>query len=336
MLTYLGQSFDKLEPLDLSDACRGSLPIIQAIMPGNIVLDTDLPSPGPIIMANVNQIQQVMNNLLTNAWEATAQGWGAINLSVKTVCAGNIDAVHRFPLDWQPQDNAYACLEVTDAGGGIAEKDIEKIFDPFFTSNSTGRGMGLAVVLGIVRAHDGVVTVESEPDRGSTFKIFFPVSAEEVPLPPDKASQPALIVPSPSPIMPPTADGGMVLLVEDEEMVRNVAAAMIERLGFSVLEAKDGVEAVEMFRHRQDEIRCVLCDLTMPRMNGWETLAALRKLAPDIPVILASGYDKAHVMSGDHPEWPQVFLGKPYKMKGLRDALCKAMVSKKKEELVRK
>jgi CheY-like chemotaxis protein len=105
---------------------------------------------------------------------------------------------------------------------------------------------------------------------------------------------------------------------------------MLSSLGFSVLEAKDGVEAVEMFAQRQDEIRCVLCDLTMPRMNGWETLTVLRKLAPDIPVILASGYDEAQVMAGDHPELPQVFLSKPYKIKGLSDAISQALINTKK------
>jgi two-component system cell cycle sensor histidine kinase/response regulator CckA len=103
---------------------------------------------------------------------------------------------------------------------------------------------------------------------------------------------------------------------------------MLMRLGFTVLEAKDGVEAVEIFRERKDEIRLVLSDLTMPRMNGWETLTALRQLAPDIPVILASGYDKAHIMAGDHPELPQVFLGKPYKFKGLSDAISQALVNR--------
>jgi len=95
-----------------------------------------------------------------------------------------------------------------------------------------------------------------------------------------------------------------------------------------VLEAKDGVEAVDVFRQRRDEIRCVLCDLTMPRMNGWETLTALRKLAPGIPVIMASGYDKAQVMAGDHPEWPQAFLGKPYDIKRLSDAINQALNKK--------
>jgi two-component system, cell cycle sensor histidine kinase and response regulator CckA len=120
-----------------------------------------------------------------------------------------------------------------------------------------------------------------------------------------------------------------LLLIEDEEQVRDVAAAMIKRLGFSVLEAKDGIEAVELFHQRHDEIRLVLCDLTMPRMNGWETLTALRKQAPDIPVVLASGYDEEQVMAGEHTERPQVFLGKPYNLQRLSDAIRRALINEK-------
>ena len=177
---------------------------------------------------------------------------------------------------------------------GSRHENIEKLFDPFFSSKFTGRGLGLSVVLGIVRAHGGAVTVESEPGRGSIFRVFLPVSAEEVLRQPDQAAQ-----------SPKMDQGGTVLLVDDEQMVRNVGERALMRLGFTVLLAKDGVEAVEIFRQHRDEVRCVLCDLTMPRMNGWETLAALRKLAPGLPVILASGYDKAQVMAGDHPELPQ-------------------------------
>ena len=320
MLTYLGQSFGKQEPLDLSEACLQSLPILRAVMPGNVVLKTDLPTPGPVISANANQIQQVLTNLITNAWEAVGEcGGGSIHLGVKTVFRADILAAHCFPLDWQPQDHAYACLEVVDEGCGIAETDGEKIFDPFFSSKFTGRGLGLAMVMGIVRAHGGAVTVESEPGRGSAFRVFFPVSAEGILRQPAKAAE-----------APEFEEAGMVLLVEDEELVRSMAADMLAQLGFSVLEAKDGVEAVEMFRQHRDEIRCVLSDLTMPRMSGWETLTALRKLAPDIPVILASGYDESQVMAGDHPELPQAFLGKPYKLKGLSDAIGRALIDRKK------
>ena len=185
MLTYLGQSFDKYEPLDLSEACRWSLPMLRAAMPKDMVMETDLPSPGPVISTNANHIQQVLTNLLTNAWEATGEGRGSTRLSVKMVSRADIPATHRFPQNWQPQDAVYASLEVTDEGCGIEEKDIEMLFDPFFTSKFTGRGMGLAVVLGIVRKHSGAITVESKPGRGSAFRVYFPMYAEEV----DKAAQ---------------------------------------------------------------------------------------------------------------------------------------------------
>jgi PAS domain S-box-containing protein len=319
MLIYLGQTTGRREPLDLSEVCRRSLPLLQAAIPKDVDLETDLPSPGPAVSANANQIQQVLTNLVTNAWEAVGDGRRAIHLTVKTVSPADIPASQRFPIDWQPQDQAHACLEVADTGCGIAREDMEKLFDPFFSSKFTGRGLGLPVVLGIVRAAGGAVTVESEPGRGSVFRVFFPLSAEEVPHRPDQATP-----------VPEITWDGTVLLVEDEEMVRNMAAAMLTRLGFTVLPAKDGLEAVELFRPRRDDICCVLCDLTMPRLNGWGTLTALRKLNPEVPVILASGYDQAQAMSGDHSEWPQVFLSKPYTLKGLSDAIGQALVSKKK------
>jgi PAS domain S-box-containing protein len=314
MLTYLGQSFDKHELMDLAEVCRRNLPILEASMPGSMGLNSDLSSPGPTVMANTNEIRQVLTNLITNACEAAGTGRGSIHLSVKTVTTANIPTKHCYPIDWQPQDNAYACLDVTDTNGGIADEDMEKLFDPFFSSKCAGRGMGLPVILGIVKAHGGAITVESKLGRGSTFRVFLPVSAEEVPRQPDKAGRPFAI-----------EGGGTVLLLDDEEMVRDMATAMLTRLGFTVLSTKDGVEAVELFRQHQDEIRLVLSDLTMPRMDGWETLTALRKLVPDIPVILASGYDKAQVMAGDHPELPQVFLGKPYGLQELKDAINQAL-----------
>ncbi len=318
MLTYLGQSFDKRERLDLAEVCLRNLPFLKAAMPGTVVLETDLSSPGPAVIGNATEIQQVLTNLITNAWEAVGTSRGSIHLSVKTISTADIPQSNRFPIGWQPQGSAYACLEVTDTGAGIAHNDIEKLFDPFFTSKFTGRGLGLAMVVGIVKAHGGVVTVESAWHRGSAFRIFLPVSAEEVSPQTDKEAT-----------VPEITRGGTVLLVDDEEMLRDMAAAMLTRLGFTVLAAKDGIEALEQFRQHRDEIRLVLSDLTMPRMDGWETLTALRQLAPDLPVILASGFDKAQIIAGDHPELPHVFLGKPYKLKELGDAIGQALFSRK-------
>ena len=308
MLVYLGQSHVQREALDLSEACRQSLPLLEAAIPHNVVLKTDLPAPGPVIKANANQIQQVLTSLITNAWEASSRPQDGIRVTVKLAPATEISAAHRFPVGWQPQDSAYACLEVADSGRGIAAGDIENIFDPFFTSKFTGRGLGLAVVLGIVRGYDGGITVESEPGQGSVFRVFLPVSAASVP------QKPIRVAPAPK-----TADCGGVLVVDDETPLRVTAARALQRVGYTVFAAADGVEAVELFEQHREEIHCVLCDLTMPRMGGWETLTALRKLAPRIPIILSSGYDDAKVMEGQHTELPQAFLRKPYELKALFD-----------------
>ena len=310
MLTYLGQTTAKHELLDLSEACLRSLPLMRAAMPKSAVLETDFPSPGPAISANANQMQQVLINLVTNAWEALGDEPGAVHLRVKTVSAADIPASNRFPLDWAPQEDAYACLEVVDAGCGIASADIEKLFDPFFSSKFTGRGLGLPVVLGVVRAHCGAITVESEPGRGSVFRVFLPASAEAAP------QRPAQVVRAPLPGV-----GGTVLVVEDELVVRKSVTLALKRLGFTVLAAGDGAEAVAMFREHRHEICLVLCDLTMPRMNGWETLTALRQLQPGIPIILSSGYSEGQVTEGDHPELPQAILSKPYQFRALCDAI---------------
>ena len=318
MLTYLGQTPGKHEPLDLSDICHLGMSMLRAVIPNKVIVETELPSPGPTIRANANQMHQVLTNLITNVWESIGDNGGTIRLIIKTVSSADITASHCFPIDYQPQSIPYACMEVTDTGCGISDKDIEKIFDPFFTTKFTGRGMGLPVVLGIVRAHNGAVSVESKPGRGSVFRIFLPVSTEEIPLQQEK------IVPVQK-SAGSLKGGGTVLLIEDEEQVRKMAGIMLSRLGYTVLEAKDGVEAMEIFQQHQDEIRCVLSDLTMPRMDGWETLVALRKLSHDIPVILSSGYDEARVMAGEHPERPNAFIGKPYQLKGLGDMIRRVL-----------
>jgi PAS domain S-box-containing protein len=176
MLTYLGQTPSKRETINLSELLQKSLPLLQAIIPKAITLKTELPSPGPIIYANENQMQQVLANLFTNAREACAEDGGIVHLSVKTISPAEISDEHRFPLDWQARSQAYACLEIIDTGCGITQSDIEKLFDPFFSSKFTGRGLGLPVVLGITRAHGGVITVESEPNKGSIFRVFLPVA----------------------------------------------------------------------------------------------------------------------------------------------------------------
>lgn len=179
MLTSLGQVTGARAQVDLSEACRQSLPFVQASIPEDLILTTHLPSPGPIIRANAEQIQQVVTGLVTNAWEAYGDHKGAIELTVTTVSPVDLFVPHRFPIGWQSKHVTYACLEVKDTGCGIAEEDIDKLFDPFFSNKFTGRGLGLPVVLGIVKSYNGAIAVQSATGRGSTFRVFLPLAAED-------------------------------------------------------------------------------------------------------------------------------------------------------------
>ncbi len=187
MVTYLGHKLGKQESLDLSEVCRKSLCLLQAGMPKVVDLKIDFPSSGPTIKANANQIHDVLKNLMVNAWEALGDDQSTVQLTITTERLANIHITHRYPLDWQPQDCLYACLEMTDAGCGIDEKDIEKVFDPFFTKKFIGRGLGLPLVLGIIRAHHGAVTVASKVGEGTTIKLCFPVFNGKLLVQPDEA-----------------------------------------------------------------------------------------------------------------------------------------------------
>ena len=321
MLTYLGHVTGKKEPLELSKVCRQILPLIEVTLPRNVVLKTDLPLPSPVIKANADDIRQIVTNLLENAAEAAGDKPGSIHLTVKTVASVNIPPTScRFPADWQPDNTHYACLEIGDKGCGVATHYIEEIFSPFFTTKFTGRGLGLSVVLGLVKAHDGAITVESVQGKGSVFRVFLPIFAEKNVHQPNYNYKSEKIQAS-----------GRVLLVDDDMIVLEITGEMLSIIGFPVLKAANGVEAVEIFLEHKDEIRFVLSDVVMPRMNGWELLLALRQIMPAVPVILASGYSKEQIMEGvNHAESPQAFLGKPYSFQELKDTIQHILSVEKK------
>ena len=355
MLTLLGQTLSNPRPIDLSETCLDRLEALRAEIPAPVALESDLPLPGPVVIVDSAQVGQVLAGLVSNAWEAIGDGPGNIRLSVSTAKRKDIPEDRRFPVDWQPAMDDYACLTVTDTGRGMSGQTIDRIFDPFYTDKFTGRGLGLAVALGIIKSFRGCITVESRVGGrgaedggrrsedgsqrsegggqgtedggqglegvarvsrcGSVFRVFLPLSTEAVPRRAPEKSVDAQGM----------ATGGVILVVDDQDMVRNVAKSILEKFGFEVLTAEDGVEALEIFRRNPAGVRLVLTDLSMPRMNGWETLAALREIRPDIQVILASGYDEAKVMEGSHAERPEAFLSKPYRMADLKAALNKAL-----------
>jgi CheY-like chemotaxis protein len=192
----------------------------------------------------------------------------------------------------------------------MSTEEMEKLFDPFYTTKFTGRGLGLPVVLGLVKAWNGAISVLSQEDHGSTFRVLLPLCQEEIPTQPlamDKA--------------PDLKHEGFVLLVDDQFDVREMGKAMLKRLGYASLSAADGTEALTLLGQHRGRVRCVITDLSMPGMDGWETIAALRKIQPDLPAILSSGFEEAAVMGQDDKEHPLIFLHKPYTMTELHNAL---------------
>jgi len=181
MLTYLGHIQIKTEWLDLSAVCQQPFSWLRIFIPTNVTLLTDLPVPGPAIQGEADQLKQVLTNLVSNATEAMSDTRGIVRVAVKTVSVRDIPATNCFPVDFQPHGQTYACLEVADTGCGIAAENIENLFDPFYSSKLTGRGLGLSVVLGIMRKYHGAITVESQVGRGSVFKVFLPIFAEPTP-----------------------------------------------------------------------------------------------------------------------------------------------------------
>ncbi len=311
MLTCLGQNMGKGEPIDLSDVCRRNLPSLRGVITDGITLETGLMDAGPVVRASPAQMQQILTHLITNAVEAIGDSGGKIMLATGILPADDISESSLALPGWKPDKNSYACLEVTDSGCGIAKDDLDKIFDPFFTTKFTGRGLGLAMVLGIVRHWNGVLGVESGKGKGTTLRVFFPLTDDAVPSVPQKDTAVKQI---------PAVRS--VLLVDDKDTVRKMAGLMLKRLGHPVIAASGGTEAIGLFNRHRDEIGCVITDLTMPGMDGWETIAALRRIDPDIPIILVSGYDEADVLGREQSERPQAFLHKPYTKIDLKAALA--------------
>jgi PAS domain S-box-containing protein len=314
MLTYLGQGVGRSQKVDLSEACRQNLPILEAAMPQGVILQTDLLIPGPAVLANPTQLQTLLLHLLTNSAEALVNHEGTVLLTTGIMQADSLPKGLAIPGDWQPGADSYAFLEVTDSGCGIDIADIEKLFDPFYTTKFTGRGLGLPVVLGLVKAWHGAITVLSRKDHGSTFRVLLPLCKEEIAVPTfnmDKA--------------PGLKQEGFILLVDDQLDVREMGKALLKRLGHACLSAADGNEALVLLRQHPGMVRCVITDLSMPGMDGWQTIAALRKIQPDLPAILSSGFEEAEVMGLDDKEHLLIFLHKPYTMTELQNALSRSI-----------
>ena len=317
MLAYSGKGRFIIQTLDLRPLVRDLGHMLEVSISKKVAIRYEFADPVPAIEADPSQIRQLVMNLIINAAESIGEQSGVVTVSI-----GAMECDRAYLTDMVVRDDLpagqYVYLEVADTGCGMDEATQARIFEPFFTTKFTGRGLGLAAGLGIVRGHKGGIKIYSEKGRGTSFKVLFPAvssSAEQLPV---------------------TADAGVmwkgtgtILLADDERTVRDIGKRILERLGFRVILAVDGDEAVRLFSEtevaQKERIVCVILDLTMPNKDGAEAFREIRALRRDVPVILSSGYNEQEVTQRFVGKQLTGFIQKPYQIKEmaakLRDAL---------------
>jgi PAS domain S-box-containing protein len=299
MLAYSGRGHFVIHPADLGSLVRENLPLLQVALPKSVRLESRLAPDLPLVDADVGQIQQLLMNLVINGAEAIGERGGTVTVTtgLQTV-APDDDRFSR--TSGQPlAPGEYVLLEVRDDGPGMDEETLSRIFDPFFSTKFTGRGLGLAAVLGIVKGHRGGLSVESGPGRGTVFRLLF-VPSREAAMARSTASATT------------SRDRLRLLLIDDEGVVREMVTEVLEHEGLEVVAAEDGEQGVALFREMGGELDAVLLDLSMPGLGGEETFARLTALRPDVPVILSSGYDRAEATRRFEGRAPSGFIQKPY------------------------
>jgi PAS domain S-box-containing protein len=285
---------------DVPDLVRDLLPLIQAGIPRNVEIVLEFEPGVAPVEADAAQLRQVIMNLVINGAEAVGEAPGTVWVRVRAEHLEGADVVRRYYASDQVVSGQFVMIEVTDTGGGMDEDTQSRIFDPFFTTKILGRGLGLAGTLGIVRQHRGGIRVESAPGRGTTFEVVIPASAAK------PAETPKDAVASAPPI------SGSVLVIDDSDIVRNVARAVLERVGYRVTLAENGKQGVELFSQTPDGFSIVLLDLSMPQMGGEEALGHLLRLRPDVKVLIVSGHGESEVRRKFGDSHTAGFLQKPF------------------------
>jgi len=314
MLAYSGRALFTVEPLDLESLVSELAPLLEAAIPKGVELEVNL-QPGLLtIDGDSAQMRQVIMNLIINAGEAIGDGSGMVTVTASHVLADDA-YLARAAVDDEIAAGEYVCFEVTDTGTGMDEVTIDKIFEPFFSTKFQGRGLGLAAVRGIIRGHNGALSVTSELGQGTTFKVLLPASEHPI----------AATLPGETSADASWRGTGSVLVVDDEEGVRSYAGDILGRIGFDVLMAADGRQGVEVFREHAAEIVLVLLDLTMPHLDGEAALGAIRSIRPDVRVILCSGFSEQDVRGQFVDEGQVGFLQKPFKVQSLKAVVREAL-----------
>ncbi len=306
LLAYSGEGKLVPIPLNVSNLVRDMRELLTVSVSKKADLVLDLADGLPAVECDVTQMRQVIMNLVINASEALNERSGRILIETGVRYCDRIDLGKVYLPEGLPEGD-YVYVRVSDTGCGMDDATLARMFDPFFTTKFAGRGLGLAAVLGIVRGHRGAVQVNSAPDVGTAFTVLLPTTA--------KAAHP---------IEPPAAETdtwtgtGKVLVVDDEDAVRDVARRMLESIGFTTIAASDGRAAVTLVREHADTIDAILLDMTMPVLDGTDAVVQIRTTHPDLPIVLSSGYDRAEELARTEPAGTLHFLQKPYRLETMR------------------
>jgi nitrogen-specific signal transduction histidine kinase len=301
MLAYSGKGRFLIQSIQLDRLVGEMAHLLETVISKKAELRMKFEPDLPAVEADASQVRQIVMNLITNGSEALGDANGQLTIATGTVEADRA-YLSRCYLGDEVSDGTYVFLEVSDTGEGMDEETRKKIFDPFFTTKFTGRGLGLAAVLGIVRGHNGTINVYSEPGLGSSFKVLLPASERKVD---DRPETPARTE--------GTLEGATILVVEDDAAVLDVTSLMLEKAGFRVLTATNGQEGVDLFRLYKDDIGLVVLDMTMPVMDGEEAFRGMRDIDPGVRVLLSSGYNEQDATNRFAGKGLAGFIQKPYR-----------------------
>lgn len=316
MLAYSGKGRFVVEHIDVNRVVEEMAHLLTTVVSKKAVLKFNLTRDLPAIEADATQVRQIVMNLITNASDAIGERSGVISITT-----GIVDVDHNYLgttyLDEGLREGDYVYVEISDTGAGMDASTQLRIFDPFFTTKFTGRGLGLAAVLGILRGHRGAIKVYSEVGRGSTFKVLLPAAKG--------ATREAATVRRPG--VDAFSGTGTILVCDDEATIRTIARRVCERSGFKVITAADGREGVTLFRENMSDIIAVILDMTMPGLNGKDAFSEMRRLKPDVKVILSSGYNEQDATTQFVGKGLAGFLPKPWSPDDLLAALNTALTS---------
>ena len=314
MLAYAGKTILTQSQVNTEMLVDEMATMLKTTVQKNVVIRPHLGTDIPFIMGDASQIRQVVMNLIINSAEAIgdAEGEIEVKLAKAEIRAEQPEKDH---LGFFIPAGRYICFEVTDNGCGMDEDTRRKIFEPFYTTKFAGRGLGMSAVLGIIKSHNGALQMESQPGLGTTFKVYLPVQISSAEA--EEAQQKA--------VSAAWHGSGTILLAEDEAQVKTIAIALLKKLGFSVIDAANGKEAIELYQQNAADITIVITDMGMPVMNGYELFYRLKQLNTQLPIIISSGFGESDIASKIPHDEIAGFINKPYNFEQLREVLRGAL-----------